>query len=89
MSIKLNISPVLSYYTDNQKSFEVKGNTVSECLDSLASQFPDLKSVIDFPNGRPASFIHIYINKEDRIIDDVFKPVEDGDEIDVEFLMEA
>jgi len=85
VSVKLNIAPILSYYAGNQKSVEVKGNTVGECLDYLIRQFPDLKVIIDTQSGKPAGFITIFLNKENAATQDMNKSVKDGDELSVEY----
>jgi molybdopterin converting factor small subunit len=83
--VKLNIAPILSYYTDNQKSVDVQGNTVFECLTYLIRQFPDLGVIIDTQSGKPAGFINIFLNKENAATQDMNKPVKDGDELSVEY----
>ena len=85
MSVKLNIAPILSYYADNQKSVEVKGNTIGECLDYLISKFPDLGVIIDTQSGKLAGFITVFFNKENAATQDMNKPVKDGDELSVEY----
>ena len=84
MSVKLNIGSVLSYYTDNRSSVEVKGNTVGECLDYLIGKFPDLRIIIDTQSGKLAGFIAVSLNKESAAPQDM-DPVKDGDELSIEF----
>ncbi len=85
MSIKLNLPPDLSYYTNNQQLAEVNGNTVGDCLGNLAKQFPGLKTVIFAKDGKLNSFIAVYINGGDSQIEDLFRPVKDGDELSIVF----
>lgn len=85
MNVKLNIAPILSYYTNNQKSVEVTGSTVFECLNYFIRQFPDLKIIIDTQSGKLAGFITIFLNKENAAIQDMNKPVKDGDELSIEY----
>ncbi|MFC2010356.1 MoaD/ThiS family protein [Chloroflexota bacterium] len=85
MSIKLKIQPVFSYYTNNQQSSEVNGNTVGECLDHLTKQYPDFKSVIYTEDGKIARFIGVHINGKDSYPDGLSKPVKDGDELSIIF----
>ncbi|MFZ0033361.1 MAG: hypothetical protein WAK60_00040, partial [Sedimentisphaerales bacterium] len=79
MSITLHLCQVLSYYASNKTSFEVSGNTVSECLHNLAMQFPALNKFIETPD--PCRIIHIHINKEEAATEDLTRSVKDGDEI--------
>jgi len=83
MSIKLNLPPVFSCFTNNQQVSEVNGNTVGECLDHLVKQYPDLKRVIYTEFGKVVSFIDVYINGKDAYPDGLSKPVKDGDELSI------
>ena len=83
MSIKLNLSSVLSYYINNQQSVEVNGNTVGDCLDNLANQYPELKKVIFTQDGKLADFIDVCINEKDAFSYGLSKPVKDGDELSI------
>ncbi|MDD5287885.1 MAG: hypothetical protein PHY28_02065 [Dehalococcoidales bacterium] len=47
MRIKLRLCQILSYYADNRQLVEVNGNTVSECLNNLATQFPDIRKMME------------------------------------------
>ena len=85
MTIKLHLCQILSYYANNQPTVEVNGNTVKECLDDLATMFPDLNKVIEM--GKPAGLVNIYIsNNKGNAIEDLSQPVKDGDELNVAFL---
>ena len=83
MSIKLNLPPVLSYYTNNQQLPEVNGNTVGECLDHLTKQYPDIKRVMYTEDGKVASFFDVYVNGKDAYPDGLSRPVKDGDELSI------
>ena len=87
MSIKINISPLLRQYTNNQQVVEVNGNTVGQCLDHLAKQFPRIKQWLFDKNGKVHSHIDIYVNKESTYPDKLAKPVRDGDELHITFLI--
>ena len=84
MGIKLNLSPVLSYYAENQQLAQVNGKTVAECLDRLANQCPQLRKFMYNEDGRLASFISVYVNDEDCEPSDLLRTVKDGDELSVE-----
>jgi len=87
MNITLHLCQVLSYYANNQPSVEVTGNTVSECLHNLATQFPTLNKFIETPD--PCRIIHIHINKEEAATEDLTRSVKDGDEIRLEFFLDG
>ena len=84
MTIKLCLCQILSYYANNQPTVEVNGNTVKECLDDLATKFPNLNKVIGI--GKPVGVINIYVsNNKGNAIEDLSQPVKDGDELNVAF----
>ena len=83
MSIRIKFSPDLYIYTDNERSAEVEGKTVDECLARLAEIFPDLKRVLYGADGELSGIINVYIKGEDSEPWDLFRPVKDGDELTI------
>ena len=88
MTIKLNITPVLAFYSGDRKSVMVDGDTVHECLEALVMLFPDLRDNIYSKDGKLAGFIAISLNNEILFPIDADKPVKDGDELKIEFQAE-
>jgi sulfur carrier protein ThiS len=79
MRTRINIAPVLQHVTGNHNSVEVEGNTVHECLESLAQKYPD--SRYWFNEKDPIAWIvlnQILIN-----ITDLDHPVSENDELNV------
>jgi len=87
MSVNVEISSVFGQYTNNQLNFKVKGKTVGECLKDLGRQFPDLRKVLLDKKGKLIYGYHIYINGEAAYPPDMAQPVEDGDKINVVFVI--
>ncbi len=85
MYIRMHLSDVLAYYAKNQSWVNVQGNTVSECLKNLTEHFPDLKQLIEA--ARLGNHIDIFLNQEDKPIDDLSKPVKEGDELNTILLV--
>lgn len=83
MSIKVNINPLLYHYTNNRGIAEVKGDTVGQCLDHLAKQFPGIEAALFDKNGKLLNFVDIYINGESTYPEELAKPVKDGDELHI------
>ena len=81
MSIKVKFSPDLYSYTNNQQSVEVNGKTVAECLDHVAEKIPGLKRVIY--SGEASFVLSVYIKGDDSEPWDLFRPVNDGDELTI------
>ncbi|MFC1933227.1 MoaD/ThiS family protein [Chloroflexota bacterium] len=87
MSVKVNISSLLAQYTDSQPLAKVNGSTVAECLEHLIKQRPDIKQWLFDENGKLWSYIDIYVNKESSYPEELAKPVKDGDELHIMFLI--
>jgi len=83
MGIKVNLNPVLYQYTNNQAVAEVNGDTVGQCLDNLAKQFPGIEKALFDKNGKLRSYIDIYVNRESAYPEELAKPVKDGDELHI------
>ena len=83
MGVKVNINPALYQYTNNQSTAEVNGDTVGQCLDHLAKQFPGIEKALFDKNGKLLDYIDIYINRESAYPEELAKPVKNGDELDI------
>ncbi len=81
MSIKVNISSILSHYTNNQSVAEVNGDTIGECLKHLGEQFPKL-DLFD-KDGKVLAHLGILINGEIAYSKKLTEPVKDGDELTI------
>ena len=84
MTIKVRIPTPLMKLTDNQSEVSAKGETVSDIINNLESQFNGIKDRICEENGSPRRFINIYVNEEDiRFLEGEMTAVKDGDEISI------
>lgn len=83
MSIKVNIHPVLHHYTNDQEVVEVNGTTVGECLQDLIKQFPDMERALFNKYGKLLNYVDIYVNLRSSYPEELAKPVNDGDEIQI------
>ena len=84
MAIKVRIPTPLMKLTDNQSEVSAKGETISDIINNLESQFNGIKDRICEENGSPRRFINIYINEEDiRFLEGEMTSVKDGDEISI------
>lgn len=83
MAIKVTISPLLKHATNGVKVTEVNGDTVSQCLDHLVKQFPNLQQILFNKNGKLYEYVDIYINGESTYPKELTKSVKDGDELSV------
>jgi len=81
MSVKIYFASSLLSYVNNEKTVEVTGNTVSECLNQLVKQFPAVEKMLFARKGRLLGHVGIYINGKDAYPKELTKPVKDGDEL--------
>jgi molybdopterin converting factor small subunit len=84
--VKINVT-TLSHYTDGQQVVEVNGSTVGQCLDHLVKQFPSIKPYLFDKDGKLHSDIDIYANGRSIYPEELAKMVNDGDELDITFLI--
>jgi len=84
MTIKVRIPTPLMKLTDNQSEVSAKGETISDIINNLESQFNGIKDRICEENGSPRRFINIYVNEEDiRFLEGEMTAVNEGDEISI------
>jgi sulfur-carrier protein adenylyltransferase/sulfurtransferase len=62
---KVLIPTPLRQFTGKQDAVRVPGNTVGEVLQSLTSQYPELRKQIFTDEGKLRSFVNVYLNDED------------------------
>ncbi len=88
MTIKVNISPVLYQYTNQQGVVEVSGaKSVGECLNEIVKFFPEIKPGLFDKDGNLHSYIDVYVNGESSYPNAFIKPVKDNDELYIVFLI--
>ncbi len=83
MAVKINIHQNLQHLTNDQDIVEVEGNMVSQCLDHLVKQFPDIKKELFDKNNKLLGYVEIYVNGESAYPEELAKSVNDGDEIHI------
>jgi molybdopterin synthase sulfur carrier subunit len=84
MAVKVRIPTPLMKLTDNKSEVTAEGNTITDILNNLESQFAGIKERICDENGSPRRFINIYVNEEDiRFLDGESTVVKEGDEISI------
>ena len=87
MSIKINIPSYLQVYTDNSGEVEVNGSTVSECLNHLVKQLPVMEKMLFAKEGKLLDYVSIYVDGEFAYADELAKPVKDGDELHILYII--
>jgi len=87
VSIQVHIHKTHRQHTNGREAVEVEGKTVGECLKHLVGQFPDMEKELFGKKGDLRNLIEIYINLESAYPNELAKPVKDGDEIYITFML--
>ena len=87
MSIKINIPSYMKSFTNNMEVVEVNGSTVGECLNHLIKQSPGMKKQLFSKNDNLFENIIISVNGESAYPEQLAKPVKDGDELNIIFII--
>ena len=77
--MNIKIPSLLLAYTHGIKNLDIPGNTVEEVLDNLDLQFPGIKFRFINEQDQIRTHMKLFINSHQ--IKDIFKLVEDGDEL--------
>ena len=84
MGVLIEIPTAIKQYVNNQDEVEVDGSSVEEALDSLCTQFKELKPNLFDEDGKVRNFINVYLNDDDiRYAEGMKSAVKDGDSIQI------
>lgn len=87
MSVRINIPPFFQHLTGNLKQVDVSGGTVGECLEEMVQRFPELKTRLFTKKGTLLSGLNIFVNGESAYPGELARPVNDGDELHITYVM--
>jgi molybdopterin converting factor small subunit len=87
MSVKIDVPPFLKHLTDDIKVATVNGNTVGECIENFIKRYPDAKKLLFDKDGNLLGYVDIFVNGESAYPEELNKPVSDGDELSIMFLL--
>src|SRR5229473_2256768 len=81
---KVLIPTPLRQYAGKQDSVDLAGATVAEVLQSLTSQYADLRRHLYTEEGKLRSFVNVYVNDEDiRYLSKEATPLKDADTVSI------
>jgi sulfur-carrier protein adenylyltransferase/sulfurtransferase len=81
---KILIPTALRQFTDQKDSVDVSGSTVSDALNHLTAQYPNIKKNLFNEQGKLRSFVNVYVNEEDiRHLDKVDTKLQGSDTISI------
>lgn len=87
MSVKINIPVYLQPFTNDLEVVEVSGSTVGKCLNHLVTRFPAVREKLFNKTGKLHAYVAIYVNGEDAYPEELAKPVKDGDQLDILYVI--
>jgi molybdopterin converting factor small subunit len=93
VKVKLPLSYEQSFTDDTdfvqltQNVVEVSGSTVGECLHQVVKQFPRMKPQLFTTTGTLFDNILISVNGESAYPEQLAKPVQEGDELKIVFMI--
>jgi sulfur-carrier protein len=78
----VRIPPVLRAQAGNNKEVEARGETVGAVLQSLVSDYPDLREQLFGADGALNRFVNVYLNDQDiRYLAELETPVGERDRV--------
>jgi molybdopterin converting factor small subunit len=81
---KIHIPTPLRQYTGKQAAVDVKAGTISDSLNDLVAQHPNLRRHLYTDEGKLRAFVNVYLNDEDvRYMQKEATPVKDSDTISI------
>jgi molybdopterin converting factor small subunit len=84
MGVKVIIPTPLRQYAEKRESVDLDASTVAEALNSLTSQYGELKRHLYSDDGRLRSFVNVYVNDEDiRYLQKEKTALQQGDTISI------
>ena len=87
MSVQIDIPPLLRHLTDGAITAQVKGDTVGECLNDFVKQYPKTRRLLFDKEDKLVRYVEVYVNKATTYPEELTKPVNDGDEISLVYVI--
>ncbi len=81
MSIQITLPQGMQHATQNNRTVQVEGSNVGECLKTLIERYPEIRDLIFDKKGKLLRHMEIFVNKETSYPEELAKPVKDGDEL--------
>ena len=83
MPVEVRIPTILRTYTDDQKSVQASGSSLSALIDDLEENHPGLKDRL-IEGGDLRRFVNVYVNDEDvRFLGGLDAKLNDGDNVTI------
>mgnify|MGYP005865559273 CR=1 FL=1 len=84
MAVSVRIPTPLRQMTGGERTVEVDGGTLEQCLNALEERYPGIKARLVDDRGELRQYVIVYVNGEDvRFLQGVRTPVQEGDEVSI------
>ena len=84
MSVTVRLPTVMRAAAGGQSSVSANPGTLSEVVEDLVRQFPNLAGQVVTEDGKLHRFVNVYVDDEDvRYLQQLETPVEDGAEVSI------
>jgi molybdopterin converting factor small subunit len=81
MSVTIKLSTLFHKYTEGQQFVRVRGGSPLQCLRELKTRFPKIARWLYDKQGNLRPQIWLFVNGQKISVDDLNKPLNDGDEL--------
>jgi molybdopterin synthase sulfur carrier subunit len=84
MAVSVRIPTILRQYTHDESQVSAEGDTLTDVIENLESQFPGIKARLLDDDGKLRRFVNIYVAEEDvRFVQGLDTPTPAGTQISV------
>ena len=84
MSVTVRLPTVMRAAAGGQSNVSANPGTLSEVVEDLVRQFPNLAGQVVTEDGKLHRFVNVYVDDEDvRYLQQLDTPVEDGAEVSI------
>jgi molybdopterin converting factor small subunit len=87
MSVKVSLHRTHRQFTGGLEVVEVQGETVGDCLDRVAQEYPGIGEALFEKKGKLKNHIEVFLNLKTTYPQELAVPVKDGDEIHVSVML--
>ena len=87
MNVKVSLHATHRKFTNGLDIVEVQGETVGDCLDHMAREYPGIGEALFEKKGKLRRHIEVYLNLKSTYPQELAMPVQDGDEIHVTVML--
>jgi len=87
MRVNVHLHPFIIDDEIPSDSLSIEGDTVGKCIENLIKRFPALREKLFTKPGQLHAYLEVYVNDESVYPNELNKPVKEGDEISITYLL--